>query len=216
VPLGKAFPLKAVRASYLLPVVPAVLGASILLSEADNLLRRVLPMPAEYTYMLSNLVGEQASLWGSLLALVVVAPVGEELLFRGLILNGFLSRYSVRKAIVASALLFGAFHLNPWQFVGATLAGLLFGWWYVQTRSLIPCIVGHSLFNGVPFVLARVLHVQVPGFSGGADGVVLQPVWFDLSGLLLVGVGLWMLARALRNAAGRERAGDLSPAHQTA
>jgi membrane protease YdiL (CAAX protease family) len=45
--------------------------------------------------------------------LVIMAPLTEETLCRGLILNGFLKNYSRRKAMIVSALLFALLHLNP-------------------------------------------------------------------------------------------------------
>ena len=56
-------------------------------------------------------------LWGALLAVVIVAPLTEELLFRGVILRGLLLHYSAPKAVIASSLMFGLVHLNPWQAV---------------------------------------------------------------------------------------------------
>ncbi len=193
---ARVFPLGRVRPSVLLPVIPTVIGASILLSEADNLLRLVLPMPEAMTSVLSSLVGKQGNLWWSALAIAVVAPLAEESLFRGLVLNGLLRRYSPRKAIVASALLFGAFHLNPWQFVGGTVAGLLFGWWFVRTRSLLPSIMGHAVYNVLPLVLLGIFHVKIPAYTASAAGGAFQSVWFTACGLVLVGAGLLMLVRA--------------------
>ena len=112
-------PLGPVPLSLLVPMAVSVLGVGILLSEADNLLRTVLPPPAWLERMFVELAAGQRSLWGSIALLVVAAPLTEEALFRGVILRGFLGRYAVRRAILASALLFAVFHLNPWQFVGA-------------------------------------------------------------------------------------------------
>ena len=39
----------------------------------------------------------------------------------------------------------GLIHLNPWQFVPATLLGVLFAWFLLRTGSLVPCLVGHAL-----------------------------------------------------------------------
>lgn len=208
---GRVLPLQRVRRSVLLPVIPTVIGASILLSEADNMLRLVLPMPEAMTSVLSSLVGKQGNLLWSALAVAVVAPLAEESLFRGLVLNGLLRRYSPRKSIVASALLFGAFHLNPWQFVGGTFAGLLFGWWFVRTRSLIPSIMGHAVYNVLPLVLMGILHVKVPGYTASMGGAASQPVWFTAAGLVLAGAGVVMLVRVFTNAAVTS-AGSIVPA----
>lgn len=80
---------------------------------------------------------------------VVLAPVLEEILLRGIILDGFLKRYPPTKAIVWSAVIFGVMHLNPVQTVGATILGLALGWLYYRTQSLWPCIFLHFVNNGI-------------------------------------------------------------------
>ena len=81
----------------------------------------------------------------SFMAIVLVAPLLEELIFRGVILNGFLHNYSPKKAIVISALIFGFVHLNPWQFVGATLLGIFMGWVYYKTHCIWLTIFIHFI-----------------------------------------------------------------------
>lgn len=85
--------------------------------------------------------------------IVVAAPLLEEFLFRGIILDGFLKRYSPAKAILLSSFLFGLIHLNPWQYVVAFGLGLMLGWIYWTTRSLMPCIFLHYVNNALVITL---------------------------------------------------------------
>ena len=190
------FSFKPVRGFLLLPISLTVIGMSILLSEIDNLTRVFLPMPDLLEGVFEGLITAPTSVWGSILALVVVAPITEELLFRGLILRGFLAQYSVRKSVLVSALLFALIHLNPWQFAGAFVSGVIFAWWFVQTRSLLPCLFGHALFNAIPLIAGPLLHLEIRGYSSPSEIPSWHPVWFDLTGCLLVGVGLWLWVRA--------------------
>lgn len=80
-------------------------------------------------------------------AVCILAPVLEEMLFRGLILRSFLQRYPRWPAIFFSAILFGAAHLNIYQFVAAFFLGLFLGWLYERTHSLLPCIALHGIYN---------------------------------------------------------------------
>ena len=146
--LREICPLVPIRLPLLFPMALTVIGISILFSESDNLMRTVLPPPAWFDEFFRSLLSGEISLWGSIVSLVVIAPLTEELLVRGLILRGFLSHYSVRKAILASAIFFGVLHLNPWQFIGATALGILFAWWFIETRSMLPCFFGHAFTNG--------------------------------------------------------------------
>lgn len=85
--------------------------------------------------------------------LAVLAPLLEEVLFRGAI-QGVLMRYFGRPwpAIIVSALVFGVFHWNPIQVVYATLLGIVLGWIYYRTGSLMSVIVGHVLNNTLAVV----------------------------------------------------------------
>jgi len=83
----------------------------------------------------------------SVMTVCVIAPVIEEMLFRGIFLRSFLVNYSPNKAIYLSALLFALFHMNLFQIPTAFIIGCIFGWLYVRTRSLWPCILGHALYN---------------------------------------------------------------------
>lgn len=87
------------------------------------------------------------------ISIAVVAPVLEEVLFRGAIQGYLMRRFgNPYVGIVVASLVFGIFHLNPIQVVYATLLGLIFGWIYYRTRSLLSVIVGHVLNNSLATV----------------------------------------------------------------
>ena len=193
------FPLDLDRWWLLAPMTVLLAGMGIITSEADNVTQSFLGPPPDVLDISWMFDSEERNLAGLLFLLVLVAPLTEELLFRGIILRGFLSRYSVMTAVSVSALLFALFHLNPWQFVGAFALGLVFGWWYVETGSLVPCLIGHAVFNGFP-VIASFGLPPIPGFSMRAtEALQFQPLWLDLTGLLLIAIGtawLWHDFRA--------------------
>ena len=80
--------------------------------------------------------------------IAIVVPILEEVLFRGAIEGHLLRKgWSPKWAILVSALIFGIIHGNPAQIPFAFLIGLLFGWLYYRTGSLVPGIVGHIINN---------------------------------------------------------------------
>ena len=84
----------------------------------------------------------------------LLAPLAEEMVFRGAILRALLrwnSRHWVGIAI--SALLFALIHMNPAQMPHAFLIGLLLGWMYWRTDSIVPGVVYHWVNNTVAYVL---------------------------------------------------------------
>lgn len=92
--------------------------------------------------------------WLGIICVAVLGPILEELLFRGAITKVLLKKYKPVTAIVISGLIFGIFHMNPAQIVGATLIGFILGWMYYRTRSLLPCILIHILNNSLSVFLS--------------------------------------------------------------
>ncbi len=120
----------------------------------------------------------------------VIAPVVEEMLFRGVILRGFLQRYQRSHAIWGSAALFGLAHLNIYQFVAALLLGAVSGWLYERSRSLVPCIALHAGYNTALWLLAH----QASGADAAAETPITGGLW--IASLMLAAVGVLYLVRA--------------------
>lgn len=92
--------------------------------------------------------------WGYL-AVGLLAPLSEELVLRGAILRSLLRspKLSPWGAIVISAVLFAVMHFNPAQMPHAFLIGLLLGWMYYRTGSILPGVAFHWINNTVAYVL---------------------------------------------------------------
>lgn len=87
-------------------------------------------------------------------AVALVAPVVEELIFRGLMLNRLSRAMPGWLAVVLSAATFGVCHGHPVWFAYAFVLGVVFGWISLQTRSILPSILGHLTFNAIGQVLS--------------------------------------------------------------
>lgn len=109
-----------------------------------------LPMPEFMKKIFLELANQNGMF--SFISIVIAAPIMEELIFRGIILNGLLRRYSPVKSIIISSILFGIVHLNPWQFIGASIFGLFSGWVYYRTGKLTLSIIIHSVNNLFAFI----------------------------------------------------------------
>ena len=79
--------------------------------------------------------------------MVIIAPILEEIIFRGYILNGFLTRYNSYLAIGLSSIFFAFFHFNLYQFIYTFFLGFFCGWYFYRTKNLLSCIFIHSIFN---------------------------------------------------------------------
>ena len=88
-----------------------------------------------------------------LLLLAVVAPIVEELLFRGLLQGGLAARMDARLALALTSVAFAAVHFQPVQFPGLVIAGLVFGGLALRAGRLGPAIVAHMAFNAFTVTL---------------------------------------------------------------
>ena len=178
-------------ALFLPAVVYTVTGLQVLLSELDNLFRRLLPGPAGMPGILEQVAAGE-NLAGMFILLAVLAPLAEETLFRGIMLRGFLQNYSLVKALVVSALVFAVSHMNIWQFTGAFILGVYLAYVLWETGSLSLCMGAHLLNNAMPFVFLHLLGLEIPGFTAVTEPVSFQPPWLDLLGAAGVLVGGWL------------------------
>lgn len=119
---------------------------------SDEMVRK-LSKPAE------TLAASAADSWGKVLLVVttvVVAPIAEELLYRGLLLRSLERRFSsagasrvvaVGGAVVLTGLVFALMHFQVLQFAGLALFGILCGSLAVKTGRLAPAMAAHIAFN---------------------------------------------------------------------
>ena len=97
--------------------------------------------------------------WGYV-AVGILAPLAEEIVFRGAILRtllGMMSKKNHWVATMISAAIFGVIHGNMAQFVNALMMGLLLGWMYYRTKSLVPGILMHWVNNTMAYVMSNLL-----------------------------------------------------------
>lgn len=94
-------------------------------------------------------VRDPAVLVPTLLVLAVLAPLVEELVFRGLLYGWVAGRWGGLPALLVSSLAFAAAHYEPAHIVLVAPLGLWFGWLRWRTGSLLPSIVAHTINNGL-------------------------------------------------------------------
>jgi membrane protease YdiL (CAAX protease family) len=145
---GEKLNFKFKKVNILVILVLIVLTFALQIGVSSPLIS-LIPISDSYLKTLN----EMNSLIGpyTLFCLVLVVPIIEEIIFRGIILRGFITKYSNTVAIVASSILFAFFHLNPWQFISAFLIGCISGWIYLRSRNLLLCMIVHAVNNAIAF-----------------------------------------------------------------
>jgi membrane protease YdiL (CAAX protease family) len=92
---------------------------------------------------------ELSSPWLLLVGGIVVAPVVEELFFRGFVFSGLRERYGWSKAGLISAGLFALIHLQPLAVIPIFILGMIFAYLYHRSGSIWPAVIMHVLTNGL-------------------------------------------------------------------
>jgi uncharacterized protein len=103
--------------------------------------------------------------WLVVIAIVIFAPIAEELFFRGIVFNAWLREAGLVWAYVGSAALFAAIHLSLASLLPIFLLGLALAWVYRRTGSLLAPIVMHATVNGISVAVA--LAVRFASFEIG-------------------------------------------------
>jgi uncharacterized protein len=142
-----------------LPILCIVPGVTLAVWTLQRVLEHFFPLDAWHQAMFDQMMSNGL---GLVVTVCVIAPVLEEMLFRGIMLRSFLHQYSRRNAILASSILFGLAHLNIYQFAVGVALGSISGWLYERTRSLWPCILLHASYNSLVTVIYFWLTSQKP------------------------------------------------------
>ncbi len=113
-----------------------------------------------YSNALESVVDE-SPLWATFLGTCVVAPIGEEFIFRKLFIDRA-RRHGDTAAILFSGLLFGLFHGNLYQCFYAALLGILLAYVYTRTSNLWLCVGIHGIINLMGGIITPALAKLLP------------------------------------------------------
>jgi hypothetical protein len=148
-PLFESLRLNPVSKNTAYATLLLSLGAMVISDEINILVDMVIPMPDSFLQVEAMLKPDNSlSLVLLIFTVVILAPIGEEILFRG-----FLQKYlenawgDITRAILFSSLFFAAIHFNPYWMIQIYFLGVLLGYLAWKTDSVIPCIIFHVIIN---------------------------------------------------------------------
>ena len=136
-------------------VVAIVLALKLLGLEA--LTAVVAPLAKAPTELLTE-VKSPAALAVYFVLIVLIAPVAEEIIFRGFVYAGLRRTMTVPAAALGSAFIFAAVHVStPASGLAViVVVGTILACLYERSRSVLPCMVTHALYNGLIFALLAI------------------------------------------------------------
>lgn len=175
----------------------AGLSLQFSLAEIGNLAQEIWPSSFDELARRYRLV-TPTTWWAgisTLFAFVLVAPVTEELVFRGWLLPRLQGQYGTPAALVWSSVLFGIVHGEPGAILYATLGGFILGAVALRTKSTLASIALHAGINATP-LLVPVTLVRIEGFNTLSDQVEHISVWLVLISILAAAGLLTILWRS--------------------
>ena len=169
-PIAERLRIRFVSSDVIISTIYLSFGIIILSDELDRIIQIFLPAP-EYILDLNGLLQPESILGFFLLfiAVVIIAPLGEELLFRGF-LQQILEKHwkDVTKAVLVTALFFAMIHMNPYWFVQIYILGILLGFLAWKTKSVLPPLILHGINNAMAmfFSFAEIENNSIYIFNG--------------------------------------------------
>ena len=161
-------------------------------------------MPRSWLDSVNQTIG--TGVW-AICSLVVLAPIFEELIFRGVILGSLRQRFGVLASIVLSSLLFGVVHIVPQQAINAALVGVILGGVYVATESMPAVIILHAINNGLSYLQ----YVTNPGGDGTMRGMLADDMSYRqvyIASCVFLIVSILLIVWLCRRNRSRKRVGE--------
>ncbi|MDQ2817959.1 MAG: CPBP family intramembrane metalloprotease [Candidatus Eremiobacteraeota bacterium] len=134
--------------------LPAGVGLMIASSLVENVQTKIV---GSHPQLVAQILATRHGLPSFLLdfmAVSLLAPVAEEIFFRGFLFTGLAQRMPVLAAALVSAAIFGAAHLDIWNFVPLFTIGVGLAYLYRYTGTLWSNVIAHSTVNTISLVVA--------------------------------------------------------------
>lgn len=181
--------------------VAALLGVAGFLLLAHGISFLTMPFGLDDFGMTEQFEGMTKDFW-CILALCVVVPMAEEMVFRAGILRKMREAGCGKwVAIITTAVAFGLFHGNPLQAVPAIAMGIALGWLYTKTNSIVLCALAHIANNSLACV-----EMIFPQFEAYIEN--LSTVSTVLLGICFAYLGIRILTSALKKVEAEDDAND--------
>ena len=150
-------------------------------------------MDYDYANGLADIVSE-SPVWVTFIGTCICAPLGEELLFRKLLIDRT-RRFGDLPSILLSGLLFGLFHGNLFQFFYAAAVGMLLAYLYTRTGKYWLCVIMHAAINLMGSIvmpnLAALLPEDMVSFTNLLQPLIFLFVLLWQYGVLVAGIVLF-------------------------
>ena len=147
----RLLPVPTPQLLWVLGMIVAIVPAVLALGQWNQ---RLVPPPPEYLERVAQAMPETLPQWIlAVFAMVVVAPIAEEIVFRGMVQQAARRAIGRWFSVVFTAVVFAVWHGQLWNVAALTLVGLFLGLAFEATGSLLASIAAHSTYNFVVMLI---------------------------------------------------------------
>lgn len=166
--------------SYVFPAIILIMGVMLIMIPFELYLKYIFYSVA--SFYIENSILDLVDIPYT----TILTPILEEILFREIIFNGFLKRYSTIKSVLLSSILFGIMHVSLVASFTATITAIFFSYLYLKTKSIWICIIAHIITNIMAIGYINYLLINYLYFN----------VWtYLIAGTIFITIGFYMLNR---------------------
>lgn len=135
-------------------LVPFIaISASVIVILIMQVINMLFPFPEQYLEQMPKMFEMSDNFWIQLAVIALLPGICEEVLFRGFLIR-FYEGYGKKAAVIISALLFAAFHLDPFRMLPTFLLGLLLGYLTLRSGSILNSMLSHFINNAFALLIS--------------------------------------------------------------
>ena len=137
----------------------------------------------------------------------LLAPIAEEVVCRGILLNRLCSWMPKWPAVIVGSAIFGLIHFNLFQGLYAFMIGIAFSLLYLRYRNLLIPIIGHIAFNSANIVFRMVL--EMTGSEEFNPWIILIPSTVIAFGIILILIKFTKAAKLIEEPEPQQKPGSV-------
>ena len=178
-----------INKKWILATAIFTFGLHILTTQLTNFILHIFPLSDKLIKLLEYYEAN-TSVGPFILISLLIAPITEELIFRGIFVNGLSKLYSKKTTFMLTAILFAISHGTAHQIALAFTTGIFLAWLYLKTESFLLTIGVHMAMNGLlPFISLLGIHIE--GYTNVNFAVPSYHIWWwDIVGIVCLVLGV--------------------------
>jgi membrane protease YdiL (CAAX protease family) len=184
------FRLRSIKVNLL--VISLIVGFSltVISDEIDRLIQIIIKIPESFRLIYEKflVINSISDFFIVVFSAVILAPVLEEMLFRGFLQTSLENNLNIKVAVIVTSIIFAIFHAYPWVLLQIFIIAIVMGVMAWKSNSIIPSIIVHLINNGIAliFVNSKPEQYQWYLYKGHVSiPILITAIFFAIFGMII-------------------------------